>query len=172
MVRPEKLETVKRLKEKLAAAKGAYFADFQGLDVTAATNLRNKCREEGVEFEVVKNTMMRRAVDGSVRDDLVAALTGPTAVATSTVDEVAPAKVIAEFCKEYETPVLKAGLVDGSFVDRDQVNVLARLPGRDVLLGRLAGGLKSPVQKLHAALSSPLSKLAVVLKQVAERQAS
>lgn len=172
MVKPEKLETVKRLKEKLTAAKGAYFADFQGLDVAAATALRNKCREEGVEFEVVKNTLMRRAVDTSVQEALAETFTGPTAVATSAVDEVTPAKVIAEFCKEYERPVLKAGLVDGSFVGRDQVNVLAMLPGRGVLLSRFAGGLRSPVQRLHAALSSPLSKLAVVLKQVAEKQAS
>ena len=169
-VRPEKLETVRRIKEKLAAAKGVYFANFQGLDVAQATELRNKCRAANVEFEVVKNTMLERAVDGDLRERLLPFFAGPTAVATSTEDEVIPAKLISDFMKEFEKPELKAGLVDGKVMNKDQVLVLATLPGREVLLGRFAVGLKSPVQKLHSALSSPLQKLAMGLKQVAEQK--
>lgn len=170
MVRPEKLETVKRLKEKLAASRSVYFADYQGLDVAQATDLRNRCREAGVEFEVVKNRLLERAVADDLRELLLPALTGPTAIATSVEDEVVPAKVIADFMKEFEKPTLKGGIVDGKFVDQAQARILAMLPSREVLLGRFAGGLKSPVQKLHSALSSPLQKLAMALTQVAEQK--
>jgi large subunit ribosomal protein L10 len=78
-VRPGKLETVKKLKEMFDSAKGLYFADFQGLNVAQATELRNKCREAGVDFMVVKNTMAQRALDESVREALGDTLTGPTA---------------------------------------------------------------------------------------------
>jgi large subunit ribosomal protein L10 len=169
-VRPGKLETVKKLKEMFDSAKGLYFADFQGLNVAQATELRNKCREAGVDFMVVKNTMAQRALDESVREALGDTLTGPTAIATSTEDEVVPARVISDFFKVFEKPQLKAGLVDGRVVDKAQVLVLAELPGWEVLLGRFAGGLKSPVQKLHSALSSPLQKLAMALKQIAEQK--
>ena len=170
MVRPEKIEAVKRLKEKLSAAKGIYFADYQGLDVTQVTNLRNKCRDAGVEFEVVKNTLLERAVAEDLREAILPTLAGPTAIATSVEDEIVPAKVISDFMKEFEKPTLKGGIVDGKFMGEAQTQLLAMLPSREVLLSRFAGGLKSPVQKLHTALSSPLQKLARALKQVAEQQ--
>lgn len=170
MVKPEKIETVKKLKEKLSLAKGVYFADFQGMDVSMANDLRTRCLEAGVEFEVVKNTLTRRALDDDIRESLLPVLMGPTAIATSRDDEVVPAKILAEFMKEFEHPVLKAGLVDGRFMGKAQVDVLAKLPSRDVLLGQFAAGLKSPVQKLHDALSSPLQKLSMALKQVVEKQ--
>jgi len=171
MAKASKAETVEKLKEALAGAKGVYFADFQGMNVAQATQLRNRCREAGVRFQVVKNTLARRALDESVREALLPYLNGPTAIATSDQDEVVPAKVIADFVKEFERPSLKAGLVDGRVMNQNQVLVLAKLPGREVLLGRFAGGLKAPLQKLHSALSSPLTKLATALKQVAEQKA-
>lgn len=171
MAKQNKMETVERLKTTLSEAKGVYLTDFQGMDVAAATELRNRCREAGVEFQVVKNTMARRAFDESLRDGLKDHLTGPTAIATSAEDEVVPAKVIAEFMKEFERPVFKAGIVAGRVMSQEQVSRLALLPGRDVLLGKFLSGLKSPVQKLHSALSSPLRNLAAVLKQVSEQKA-
>ena len=170
MLKPDKLKTVERLREKLSSAKGIYFADYQGLDVAKVTELRTRCREAGVSFEVVKNTLTRRAVDDSLREVLLPVLTGPTAIAISNDDEVTPAKVIADFIKEFERPQLKGGLVDGRFMDEAQVGVLSRLPSREVLLARFAVGLKSPVQKLHSALSSPLQKLARALNQIAEQK--
>jgi large subunit ribosomal protein L10 len=171
MVKPHKIETVEDLRTKLSEAKGVYLADFQGMDVAAATELRNRCRAAGVEFRVVKNTLARRAFDDSVRAGMEPHLVGPTAIATSATDEIVPAKVISDFMKEFERPAFKAGLVGGRVMSREQVSVLAQLPGREVLLGRLVGGLKSPMQKLHSALSSPLRNLAAVLKQVSEQKA-
>jgi len=170
MAKQIKIDKVEELRARIAAAKGLYLADFAGMNVAQATELRNRCRAAGVEFEVVKNTLTLRAVDESVRDGIDPFLHGPTALATSDQDEVAPAKVIAEFIKQFEKPALKAGIVDGRVLNADQVQVLATLPGKDVLLGMLVSGLKSPVQKLHAALSSPLRNLAAVLSQVAEKK--
>jgi large subunit ribosomal protein L10 len=171
MAKDEKARAVEELRRSFASAKGIYFADFQGMDVATATKLRNKCREAGVSFQVVKNTLARRAMDPAIAQALDPVLQGPTAVAVSEKDEIVPAKILNDFMKEFERPSLKAGIVDGKVMGKAQVLVLAKLPGRDVLLARFAGGLKSPVIKLHTALSSPLQKLAVALKQVSEKKA-
>ncbi len=171
MPNPKKIESVEALRKKLAEAKGVYLADFQGMDVATATRLRVRCREAGVHFQVVKNTLARRAFDEPVASALDPYLNGPTALAVSATDEVLAAKVISDFMKEFERPLLKAGVLEGRVMGGVAVNELAQLPGRDVLLGRLVGGLKSPVQKLHSALSSPLRSLAIALGQVAEQKA-
>jgi large subunit ribosomal protein L10 len=171
MAKPQKAEVVGDLRTQLESAKGVYFADFQGMDVATATKLRVKCRQSGVHFQVVKNTLVRRAFDDPVRAALDPYLHGPTAVAISATDEILPAKVLADFMKEFEKPVFKAGVLEGRVINAAQVTTLAALPGRDVLLGRLLSGLKSPIQKLHSALSCPLRNLATVVKQVAEQKA-
>ena len=171
MATEDKARTVEELKQSFANAKGVYFADFQGMDVATATKLRNKCRAAGVSFTVVKNTLVRRAMDPKTAEALDPILRGPTAIAVSTQDEIVPAKILSDFLKEFERPALKAGIVDGKVMGKAQVETLAKLPGREVLLARFAGGLKSPVGRLHTALSSPLQKLAMALKQVSEKMA-
>ncbi|NNF06275.1 MAG: 50S ribosomal protein L10 [Candidatus Eisenbacteria bacterium] len=171
MVKQYKVDKVEQLRERIGNSKGSYLADFQGMDVAMATELRNRCREAGVHFEVVKNTLTLRALNDDVREDLRPFLNGPTAIATSDADEVVAAKIINDFIKEFEMPTLKGGLIDGKVVDGDQAQTLAKLPSKEVLLGQLIGGLKSPIQKLHGALSSPLRNLASVLKQAADKQA-
>jgi len=163
MNRHDKEEAVEDLKSAISRAKGVYLADFQGMTVARSTELRSRCRRAGVRFSVVKNTLARRAFAGQVQGDIDSFLVGPTAIALSERDEITAAKILADFLKEFERPVFKAGVVDGK--------VLASLPGKDVLLGMLVSGLKSPVQMLHSALSSPLRNLGSVLKQVAEAKA-
>jgi len=171
MATEEKIRTVEELRQSLASAKGVYFADFQGMDVATATKLRNKCRAAGVSFQVVKNTLARRAMDPEMAKALEPVLRGPTAIAVSAEDQIVPAKILSDFLKEFERPAFKAGIVDGKIVGKAQVEVLAKLPSRDVLLARFAGGLKAPLGRLHTALSSPLQKLAFVLQQVSETKA-
>jgi large subunit ribosomal protein L10 len=171
MAKQEKIQAVEALRDSFSTAKGIYFADFQGMDVATATRLRVRCREAGIQFHVVKNTLTRRALEPGVREALDPVLQGPTAIAISDADEIVPAKVLSEFMKEFERPVMKAGLVDGRVIGKAEVETLARLPGRNVLLALFAGGLKMPLGRLHTALSSPLTKLAVALKQVAEKAA-
>jgi large subunit ribosomal protein L10 len=171
MATEDKARTVEELRQSFATAKGVYFADFQGMNVATATKLRDKCRAAGVTFTVVKNTLARRAMDPKTAEALDPVLRGPTAIAISAQDEIVPAKILNDFLKEFERPALKAGIIDGKVMGKAQVLVLAKLPGREVLLARFAGGLKSPVVRLHTALSSPLQKLALVLKQVSEKKA-
>jgi len=168
-MRPEKVEIVNAMEAKLKDAKGVCLADFSGMTVASLSELRNRCRANKVEFKVFKNTLTRRALAEELREPFDPYLFGPTALAISMVDEVTPAKVLADFSKEFQAPRIKAGLVGGRVYDEAAIKELAQLPGKDVLLGRLVGGLKSPVQKLHSALSSPLRNLATVLKQVSEK---
>ena len=168
-MRAEKIESVTAMEAKLKDAKGVCLADFSGMTVATISELRNRCRANKVEFKVFKNTLTRRALAEELREPFDPFLCGPTALAISMEDEVTPARILADFFKEFKAPKIKAGLVGGRVYNEAQIQELAQLPGKDVLLGRLVGGLKSPVQKLHSALSSPVRSLAIVLKQVAEK---
>ena len=172
-MRQEKVELVNEMEAKLRDAKGVCVADFTGMTVATLSELRNRCRAQNVEFKVIKNTLARRALREDLRAPFDPYLQGPTAIVISLVDEVAPAKVLTTFAKEFnQQPRIKAGMVTGKVYNEAEVKALASLPGKDVLLGQLIGGLKSPLQKLHSALSSPVRNLAMVLKQVAEKPAA
>jgi large subunit ribosomal protein L10 len=165
----EKVELVTAMEAKLREARGVCLADYSGMTVARLTELRNRCRAQAVEFKVFKNTLTRRALKEELREPCDPYLVGPTALAISLSDEVAAAKVLADFAREFQAPRIKGGIVGGKVFSEAQIKELAQLPGKEALLGRLIGGLKSPVQKLHRALSSPVRNLAVVLKQVAEK---
>jgi large subunit ribosomal protein L10 len=172
-MRSEKVTLVNEMEAKLRDAKGVAVADFTGMTVATVSELRNRCRAQHIEFKVIKNTLARRALKEELRAPFDAYLQGPTALAISLVDEVAPAKVLTTFAKEFNSqPRIKAGLVAGKIYGEAEMKALATLPGKDVLLSQLIGGLKSPVQKLHSALSSPLRNLASALKQVADKPAA
>jgi large subunit ribosomal protein L10 len=168
-MRPEKVELVNAMEAKLKDAKGVCLADFTGMTVERMSDLRVRCRKAGVEFKVIKNTLTRRALAEDLRAPMDPYLVGPTAVALSLTDEVAPAKVLADFAREFQSPRIKAGLVAGRVYNEAAIKELATLPGKEVLLGKLLGGLKQPIQKLHTALSSPVRSLATVLKAYADK---
>jgi large subunit ribosomal protein L10 len=165
----EKVELVNEMEARLRDARGVCLADYSGMTVARLTELRNRCRARSVEFKVFKNTLTRRALREDLRQPCDPFLVGPTALAISLTDEVAPAKILSDFAREFQSPRIKGGIVGGRVYSEAQIKELAQLPGKDVLLGMLISGLKSPVQKLHSALSSPVRNLAVVLKQVAEK---
>lgn len=168
-MRPEKVELVNVMGAKLRDAKGVCLADFTGMTVERLSNLRVRCRKAGVEFKVIKNTLTRLALAEELRAPMDPYLVGPTAVALSLTDEVAAARVLAEFAKEFQSPRIKAGLVAGRVYNEAAINELAKLPSKEILLSRMLGGLRSPLQKLHTALSSPIRSLAMALSQVAEK---
>ena len=128
-VSPAKAAVVEEMKEKLQSAQGAVFVGFSGLTVADVTKLRRKFREGGVEYKVIKNTLTRIAADELGYNALDAILEGPTALAFSAEDAVAPAKILKEFIKETKTEALtvKAGLVDGQVIDVAAVDALASL---------------------------------------------
>ncbi|MDI6716015.1 MAG: 50S ribosomal protein L10 [Actinomycetota bacterium] len=172
MARPEKEAIVSEIREKLKSAKSVVLTDYRGINFEQMTELRQKLRAQGVEYKVFKNTLAKIAARELGLTDLEPYLTGPTAMALSYEDPVASAKILIDFAKTLKTLELKGGLVEGMVVGADKIKDLANIPPRDVLLGMIAGGLKSPLYGLATSLSGIIRGLAVALSQVAEKKSA
>ncbi len=170
MTRDQKVRKVKELETTFREAKSAYLADLSGMTVELATKLRDRCRAEGIRVEVAKNTLLRRAAEGTGNEAILPRLTGPTALVTSDTDEVAPARILVGFQKEFKFPGLKGGLLDGRDLSEEDVKAISSLPTKDVLLGQLARTLQSPLSNLASAITSPLRDLVGVLNALAEKK--
>ena len=147
-------ELVEKLVEKLKSAQAGVLVDYRGLTVEEDTNLRRKLREAGVEYKVVKNTLTRFAANEVGLTGMDNELNGPTALAISVDDPVAPAKVIADFAKENECLKIKAGFLDGAVISLDEINKLAKTPSRDTLIAQIMGSLNAPVSNLVRTLQA------------------
>ncbi len=169
-VKPEKQAIVAELKEKLTETKGAVLADYRGLTVSQDTKLRRKLREAGVEYRVVKNTMLRLAAHDIELQGLDPYLEGPSAIAMSAVDPVAPAKIIAEFAKEFKALEIKAGLVEGKVIDAAGVKALANLPPREVLIAKMLGSMQSPISGLANVLQGTIRNVVYALDAVRKQK--
>lgn len=155
----EKQELVAEVSTKLRESSSSIVADYRGLNVAQVTELRKRLREAGVEFQVIKNTLVRRATAEAELTELDAALTGPTAIAFSKDDVVAAAKVLTEFARKNDQLKVKAGVVEGQVVDAEQIKALAELPSREGLLSMLL-----------SVLQAPMRNFALAVKAVAEKQ--
>lgn len=144
--------------ECLNGAKSAVLADYRGLTVEQDTALRKKMREAGVIYKVYKNTMIKRAVAGTEFEALVPDLEGPTAIAISKEDATAPIRVLNNVAKEAEALEFKGAVVEGTLYDIDGIKSLASIPSREELISKLLGSLQSPI-----------TNLARVLNQIAEK---
>ena len=163
LTRTQKEEQVAELNEKFSRAKSVYVADFRGLNVAAADNLRQRIRKGGAgdfEYRVAKNSVLRRASAGLDVAGLVDHFEGPTAVAISFSDPVGLAKVLSDFAKDHEVFELKGGVVDGEVIDTAQIAALAKLPSMDALRGIIIGLLQAPATKLVRLLVEPGTQLA------------
>ena len=170
MKKTGKTETVEALKAAIAAQRGAVVAEYRGLKVSEMTALRKKLRAIDAEVRVVKNTLIRRAAEGTPFGDLSAHFTGPTAVAFCHGDPVALAKAMKEFAAATPKVTLRAGFVEGKVLSAREVEILASVPSRNVLLSRLVGGLASPITRLAQALSGPPRKLVYVLESIRKQK--
>ena len=139
-------------------AQSVVVVDYRGLTVAEDTQLRKQLREAGVSYKVYKNTLVSRAVEGTEFESLRDSLEGPNAFAVSTEDATAPARVLAEFAKKAPNLEIKAGVVEGTFYDAEGMKAIASVPSREVLLSKLLGSLQSPI-----------TNLARVLNQIAEK---
>ena len=148
---------VAEISELFNGAKSAVVVDYRGLTVEQDTQLRKQLREAGVTYKVYKNTMIRFAAKGTEFEALEPHLEGPTALAVSKEDATAPARVLAEFAKKADKLELKAGVVEGTYYDEKGIQVIATIPSREILLGKLLGSIQSPI-----------ANLARVLNQIAE----
>ncbi|MDQ0190393.1 50S ribosomal protein L10 [Alicyclobacillus cycloheptanicus] len=158
-VREEKVKVVEEIADRLTRSKSTIVTDYRGLDVAEVTELRRQLREAGIEYQVLKNTLTRRAADKVNLTDLHAYLTGPTAIAFGYDDPVTPAKILNDFAKRHKDLELKGGIVEGRVISAAEVANLASLPSREGLLSMLL-----------SVLQAPMRNFAYAVKQVAEQK--
>ena len=165
-----KKQVVLEIKEKMEQSKGILFYDYRGLNVEEVTDLRNQFRAAGVEYHVIKNSMLKRAADMLEIQGLDSTLAGPTAVAFGISDPVAPAKVLVEFVKKVKKTEIKAGVLGTKVIDVKGIEALAELPSREQLIGQLAGTLQAPISGLARSLSGIICKLGYALNAVKDQK--
>ena len=149
---------IDEIKEKLDGAQSAVVIDYMGTTVAQADAMRKKLREANVDYTVYKNTLIKRAIEGTGFEGLSEQLEGPTAIAISKEDATAPARIIDKFAKTAENLEFKAAVIDGTFYDAAGCKVIAGIPSKEELISRLLGSLQSPI-----------ANLARVLNQIAEK---
>ena len=153
-----KKAVVAAITERLKNAQAGVIADYRGLTVAQDTELRRKLREAGVEYSIVKNTLTRFAANEVGLGELDSVLHGPTALATSDSDVVAPAKVLVEFAKDNEQLEIKAGFIDGKVIDANEVKVYASIPSKEVLISKMLGSLQAPIGNLVRTVDAVAKK--------------
>ena len=153
-----KAPIVQEISDSIKDAQSVVIVDYRGLTVAEDTQLRKQLREAGVTYKVYKNTFMNFAFKGTEFESLSGVLEGPNAIAISTTDATAPARIIAEFAKKAPKLEIKAGVVEGNFYDAEGMKAISSIPSREVLLSKLLGSMQSPI-----------ANFARVIKQIAEK---
>lgn len=169
----EKSQVVSEIKEKMQNASGIVLADYRGLTVAQVTQLRTQLRQAGVEYRVLKNTLVRRAANEIGVEGLDPYLEGPTAVAFS-ADPVAPAKILMDFAKanKLKSFKIKAGVLEGKVIGAEGVKALADLPSREVLLTMVVRGMQAPLVGMVNVLQGPIRKMGYALEEVRKLKAA
>lgn len=170
-VKESKIKAVEEIKDKFSRASSAILTDYRGLNVAEMTDLRKKLREAGIEFKVLKNTLTGRAVK-ELDYDLDEYLEGPTAIAFSFDDPVAPAKVLAEFAKKSKFLELKAGVVEGRVGGKEMVIELSKTPPKEELLAKAVGSIQSPLYGIVSVLDGSMRNLVYTLQALQDKKAS
>ena len=152
---------IEEIKAQLDGAKSIVVVDYRGISVADVTELRKQCREANIVYKVYKNTMVKRAVEGTEFEGITKDLDGTNAFAISKEDATAPARVLAAFSKKAKILELKSGVVEGTYYDKDGINVIATIPSREELLAKFLGSIQSPI-----------ANFARVIKQIAEKDGS
>ena len=160
----KKVDTVAELTEVLSRSRLTILADYRGLSVSDMQNLRTQLRPLNAEVRVAKNTLARRAAQQNEMDALAPELVGPMAIVTAFDDPVQPAKVVSDFARTSRILQIKAGMLEGQLLRADQVEALASLPSRDVVIARVVGGLASPLYGIVGVLAAPIRSLLYVLQ--------
>lgn len=172
MPKLEKEKRVEELKNKLKGAKGVVLSDFSGLDVLAISKLRRRCREDSIQFQVVKNTLASLAAREAEVDSLLPYLTGPVAMTFSDEDPMTGIRVLTDFAKENEKPKITGGLLWGEVYGPAEIRRLANLPSKEVLLAQGTWALQSPLVFFLSLLKSSLFKLVMLLKEMEQKKAN
>lgn len=158
--RDAKEALVGKVHEKLMSAQAVFLVDYRGLKVSEINDLRQKLREASSELEVVKNTLLKRAAQGTPADALAEHFNGPMALTVSQTDAVGPAKVLTTFSKEVPVLEIRVGLLDGRVLDLNEIKQLASLPSLPELRSKLLALFQAPAGNLVRLLAAPASQLA------------
>lgn len=144
----EKQVIIDEIRGKLEDAKSAVVIDYLGITVEEANNMRRKLRQENVDYTIYKNTLVKRAIEGTVYEPLGPILKGPSAFALSNEDVTAPARVLKGFIKEINKMQFKGGVIEGNYYDADGLQTIASIPSKEILIAKFMGSVQSPVGKL------------------------
>ena len=154
----KKAEIVKQTTDMLNAAQSAIVVDYRGLTVAEVTDLRKQLRDAGIQMSVIKNKILDRAVEGTDYADLRSTFVGPTDVAISDEDPIAPAKILKKFADDHDALEIKGGFIEKSVKTLDEINEYANMPGREELLSMLASALQDPMRKIARAVKAIADK--------------
>lgn len=168
--RPEKVAVVAEVSEKLSNAQAVLLTEYRGMSVSQLAALRRTLRDSGAEYKVYKNTLVRRAAEEAGLGELTDQLVGPTAITFVSGDAAAAAKALRDFGRTNPLLVLKGGALGTKIVTAADVQALADLPSRDVLLARLAGGLQAPLTKMAGLLQAVPRNFAYGLKALIDQK--
>ncbi len=168
MRREQKEKEIVGLTERLEKAKAMIFTEYRGLKVSELNELRSKLRKEGVKFKVVKNRLMKRVLKAHDMDSVSSHFVGPTALASSDSDPIAPAKIMVAFAKEHANLVLKGGFMEGSLLAVKDIESLSTMPSREQLLARAFASMNAPATNLVGVLSGVTRKLLYALNAIKE----
>ena len=171
MNKAEKIKVINDLSSSLSESKNLYLTDISGLNASQTSDLRRACYKADIKLSVVKNTMLHRAIETSEKDfgDITSVLKGNTSIMFSESGN-GPAKIIKEFRKKNDKPILKAAFIEEAiYIGDNQLDILVAIKSREELIGEIVGLLKSPIQNLVSALNAGGNNLHGVLKTLSER---
>jgi len=170
-IKEAKVKAVEEIKNKFGSSRAAILTDYRGLNVAEITELRRKLKEQDVEYKVVKNTLTSIAIK-DFDYDLDEYLEGPTAIAFSYEDPVAPAKVLMDFAKNHKQLEIKAGVVEGKVADKSVIGELAKMPPKEQLLANAVGAIQSPLYGIVGVLQGTLRDMVYTLQAIHDKKAS
>lgn len=173
-INPQKIESVDKLKTRIDGAKSLLLVDYKGITVSEDTVLRSKFRNSNVDYFICKNTFLKRALHDLKIDELDIHLLGPTSVALSKEDEVAPVRIMASFKKtlpeEKDILKFKVGIVDQIIMEPDELKKIVDLPSKEELLAKFVGGINAPISGFVVCLNSILQKLVLALNAIKDKK--
>lgn len=170
MKRDEKEQLVQVLHDELEKSQAVFVTDYMGLTVERITKLRREIKGVGGSYKVVKNTLLRRATQGTPAKGIEQFLVGPTAIAIAKTDAVAVAKALVNFAKDNEKFEIQAGMLGNRTITAADIQELSKMPPREVLLARMLGSLNAPVSNFVGVLSAIISQLVYVLKAIENKK--
>lgn len=154
----QKQQIVADLKAQIEGSVAGVIVDYKGISVADDTNLRKELREAGIDYKVVKNTLLGRAIEGSELESIKSVLEGTTAIAISKDDHVAAARILGKYADTHDNFSIKAGYLDGKVIDLETVNSLAKLPSREVLLATVVAAFQAPIAAFARGVQAIVDK--------------